>query len=791
MSADPFAARGNGFRKEDLFDFRKVPPRGGAAAGKNREEARDRLWEAEAAAFADQEARKGLRTGPAAQSISVKVFHARWDRETAKTHETVTASVDVDLPSGQPRTGCIEFVLYRLLPDGNRPRVESKHADVKDGKSLCPFTLPPLSAGPDGKVPDKGYFQFTARHAHSDEVQSSRLEAVPGPPVAGFESYIFFSPSRNEYVVFETEEEFKSLQLEIEELDGLQGKTRQAFEKADPTERNRALEDVAGKTDALFGGRPVVNAKGVFEELLLVRKYEPWGKTKSWIYIRSYSRQDGSRVKGHARKETDARLKKNLEELLKKAPGNKEASPLLTTKLKLNLFKVDPYEKRFPLAWAWEDGVKKEGKIAGQTFSFTKEGATCRFAMGWDGVEGAVNLQDKKIRLGTSGHVSYGLFEGKMEGEIYCPEKGINLLEHLEKVPHLHNFLDEGRKCLLRLKVGLSAQAFAGLSLKGSLAFPNVDLSQEKLAKGKTPAAKGSRVNTSGDSDGLLGAQVTEGLSVSPEWSPTDGKSFSALGRGGVEVGGSAGLAGTAKCKLEYVNGKFRLKVGAALALGVGPRGGFQIDIDVKEGWKFVGHLLHAIDYHKAGEITAEAFRAYADHAFTLLTQGEKALIKGVEATEEAIGDFRGWLSNLDNRLNEIKRNLSECSAYSATLSRVPPEALGQALLTVMKTRKQDDFQTILRILNSTVRPGADCKKDASANHKLVCTMRQISMSSPPGDRYFTAPTQKNEALRMGINKITHFAEGIGYVDEKGRQPRSDEPFFTEFRELLNRNGVI
>ena len=54
-----------------------------------------------------------------------------------------------------------------------------------------------------------------------------------------------------------------------------------------------------------------------------------------------------------------------------------------------------------------------------------------------------------------------------------------------------------------------------------------------------------------------------------------------------------------------------------------------------------------------------------------------------------------------------------------------------------MKTREQDDFRSILNILNSTLRWNAKVKSDPSANHKLKWTLRFVWEIAVPAKLFF------------------------------------------------------
>lgn len=709
----------------------------------------------------------------------VKLSNGKWLGPQGHYGQVIQASVEVVLPPEMKDLTRVTFDVREILPDGRvGSHVTGGQDYVKEGKVVCDVKLP-MPQMRDGRLPEKAYFQFLAKHAYSQEHQGPRLEAVPGSPLTGFESVIYYSPTREEYLHFETKEEFDTLLEATKELEELQGKTREAWEEPDPSMRRQKLEEIDAKADKMFGDKAVGKAGGALEELILIRQFPAWGKPKSWNYVSAYTRKSG-KVSCYWRKDTDPKIRENFKDLFAKNPGTPEGSPLLNSECKLKLWKGHPWEDK---ALRWHK-VEKEGEIAGQHFIFTKEAALGRFMFGWDGVDAKIDLKKKKIKIGTSGQLSIGLAEGTMEGQIPCPEEGINLLEWI-RVKKAGFFLKENRQCLVRLNFILAAKAFAGLTLKGALSLPHIDLSKETPKKKGEAGFKG---------EGLLGAQGSDSLAVVPEWSPTSASpQFKALGKAQLEVGVTVGLAAEIKLDVGYKDGKFRFRFSSGAAFGIGPRGGIQFEVGLEEGWHLIGYLLNSVDYHYVKDISSEAFEAYKNYAFTLMTEGKGALIDGVALVGGVIGEFTGWLKGIGLKIEKIKASLSESSYYGATLSKVPPEALGQALLTIMHTREEEDFKPIIWILYSTVRRGADYRKDESATHKLKWTLRSVASEVvvPEDDKDPTYEAKKEEALRKGIQKLVDFGKGIGYADRNGKAQERNEDFLHKLQVLLHENGVV
>lgn len=717
----------------------------------------------------------------------VKLSNGKWLEPQGKYGQPIQASVDVEIPSELSAITRVVFIVYELLPDGKRaertPRYENVHA--KDGKAICSITVaePEVKAG---QVPEKAYFQFVAKHAHAKEHQGPRLEFVPGGPASPFESVVYYSPLRKEYLVFNSDEEYKSILPEFEKMLLLRGMSLKAFNATDFAARKNITEKIATLVHDLWDGAEIIGeSEPVVEELVLVRGPKKWASPPGWAYIRPDPKKNGVKHKGKWHKDSDEAIKKNLEDLFKKAPGSKEHSPFFSGDLTLKLFKTDPIQAGKVY---WQTGEKKEGKVAGQAFTFSKEASVSRLMMDWDGAEGTIDLKERRIRIGTGGKVSYGALDGKMECEFPCPEKGVNLLTLLKmSSPYLQAILAKDRKCLLRLNVAMKAEAFAGLTISGALNLLELDLSKEKLPNGKR---RGRQAETGVEGKGFLGAKLEAGLTVGVEWTSPERGKFEALGSCGAEAAGSAGVGAEAEWKIEYREGVFHFHGGAGLTIALGLKGKFSFELGLAEGCQFIGYLFYCADFHFVMEIEKVAFQAYKNYTFTLMTLGEAAFTAQKALVTEVITHFGNWFENLGNKFDDVKKSLLASSSHSSALLNVPPEALGQALITIMRTRESGDFRSILSILYSTVRRNANTKTDPYAIHKLRWTLRFASGILDLDMDMSITEAEKETALKAGIKKLMDFGYGRGYVDKKGNPQDPNDDFIRELRDLLMKYEV-
>jgi hypothetical protein len=687
----------------------------------------------------------------------VKITDIKWQGEFLTIGSKASATMDVSIPPEHASLTRITFTLEQQVKGGAWKTVPAQFepSNATEGKARCELLVPDPLNDEGAPKPEKILYRIVAKHSYSEPAPGPGIEAKPGSSNP-FDAAEFYSPARGQYLLFETQDEYQSILDEIGKLEKLKGKSRQALEATDPSVRKKLAGEVEEETKSLFEGKVIENGQPLLEELITVRKPLKWASPPGWVYIRPEPAKNGAPLKGKWYRDNEEPIKKNLQDLLKKAPGSKEHSPFFSTELKAHLFKKDPLKGGWPIDWKIQ--AEKEGQVAGQPFTFSKSAAVCRYSLGWDGIEATANWKEKKIHIGTSGQLKYALFEGKAEGEFPWPEEGVNLLELIKDSMYLDPVIAKGRKCLLRLHVHLKAEAYAGLTINGALNLIDLDLSREKLVapEGKSGPTAGSKV----EAKGFAGAKATVGLTVGVEWTAPGRGKFKELGSCGGEAGVSAGVGAEIAWKVEYKNGLFHFHGGASLTAAIGCKGTLSFELGVQEGWHFIGYLLHSFDFHFMKEIDTEAFNAYAKYAFTLMTLPNGALVAQDPYVQEVITDFGGWLRRQGEKdIKQFKKNFAENSIARATLAKVPPEALGQALITVMKTHEPDDYRQILMLLNSAVAADVDVKSDPSANHKLKWTLRFASGSISADDSPQAKAAKKDAALQAGILAIREFGK--------------------------------
>ncbi len=773
--------------------------KGGSAAAKKTKEDRE---DAATKALADQEfkpteAMVKANTPPKEvddkQAIYVTISNCKWNRDRGAYGDTVIARMDVHIPPAQEDKNRIMVGVELLKSNGNWEAIgQPVECHAKAGKAECDLTLPQPPKTKDGTLPDQAKFRFTAKHTHSEKAVSPSLEAVPGTENL-FESVVYYSPTRKQYHVCLTLEEYNTLHVEFEKLRALQGKTRQMLEAKDPSVRKKLGKEIDEAAETLFEGKLVGDSKPVLEAMILIRKPIKWANPPSYAYIRPHANGNETSIKGKWYKETDEEVKKNLSELLKKSPGSKEHTPFFSTDVKCTLFKVPPLKGQWPIKWNIKE--EKDGQALGQTYTFSKEAIVCQYAMGFDGLEATGSVRERTFHLGTGGHASYDLIHGKATGSFPWPENGVNILTLLKQSPYLDAVLAKNRKCLMRLNITLKADAFIGITVAGALNILNLDLSKEALS-GKTQSdaehkSSGPTLGSGAEAKGFAGAKATTGIEVAVEWTAPDrGPKFESLGNCGMDIGVSAGVGAEADWKIEYKHGVFHFHGNAGLTFALGCKGKFSFELGMVEGCHFIGYLFHCMDYHFIVDMDLTTFTAYKNIAFTIMTVVSLPVTAEAALANEVITHFPSWYAKLERNVSKVKQSLTASSYQMGALTNVPPEAMGQALLTIMKTREPDDFRSIKRFLYSTLRRDANVKADPSCNHKLKWTIRSVGYIEDPNSVRPETEAEREAALKKGIKRIMDFGYGIGYVDENGDPQGKNDSFLAEFQGILKKYEV-
>ncbi|MDB5051025.1 MAG: hypothetical protein JWO30_4096 [Fibrobacteres bacterium] len=677
-----------------------------------------------------------------ASGPQVILSNPAWGKPQGEFDGTITVSVDADLSRGLEHLTRVDFEVWPEVENG-RAQVTKQTAHLRDGRASAAFTLSRPASPAKGNPVDTCDFRFRAKHSRSRPITGPALPAVPGREGSS-DGVILYSPALGEYLVFDTEAEFRPLLEEVRRMNGLRAKSRQAWEKTDPEQRYRALEEVAREAAGAMGSNAAGPANSMVEELLLIKGNDRWGKLSGWNYIRAHDREDGRvSVEGHYRRWKTADAQKRLDALLKRGPEKQDPSPLWQGKFAAHLLASRP---RSGAVWEWRSADVTDGKSP-EVFRYTAEAAALRYLAGWDGLEGAFDPRKMKLRFGTSGQATASLFEGKAAVSLELPDaRGVNVVGWLRGVKHGSAFLlDPKRQCLVKLRLEGSLSVFVGATVQAALT-----LSLERLPKEEVAGSAGA----------FLGGQARASGFAEAKWSAGPSLPFRSLGKVGMQAGVSAGAGAEGRLKIEYEGCRFRFEMSAAAAWGLGARQGFLFEVDVAEGWKLIGHLLDCVDFHFVAEISAAAYRAYANYAFATLAADIHRAQAHVDWANDRVGRFQEWLGGLGGRLEAVKKMLCESSAQRSILRMAPPQALGQALRTIMRTREIGDAKAIRYLLHSTVRPGEATGKELPADHKLKWTLRYVSGLAIPEEEGPERESMKEAALKAGVERIRASGNG-------------------------------
>lgn len=712
---------------------------------------------------------------------SARLMNPTLEAKSAYFWDKVNATVEAEIPDpDSPRRVLLE--LFAISPEGERQRIQGAEKPVpKNNLSRAEFTLfQPEFRNAEGQLLDACSYVLRATHPDAKPVESPPFSARRNPDKP-FEGLIFYSPERQEYLLFETEEEAEPLLKEILKLEQLRERSRQAWTLPDPSKRMEALDKAAQESDALFEGKSTGSAKRGVEELLLVDNRSKKAVVKGWNYIPNATGEGKTPWKYGLHRFKRSEVQEKRAKLLKQGETGRK-SPLFDSQVTLNLFKPKSKSDQ----WLEFRTPESKGDSEAEIFTWNGEAALGRYMLGWDGGEASFDLNKKTLKVGASGQVSASLFEGKVSGTLHLPDpKGVNVLGWLQEVKYGQTYLvDPTRVCLMKLCLDGSLSAFVGVSLQGAVAFPS--LCFEGQSEGKQKA----EVSASGSA--FAGGQVEVGAKVGIHWAASATTPFQTLGDIAYELGASVGVGAEGGLKVEYSGGKFTFEMSAAVAWGLGCKGGAAFEVSAEEGWKILGHILDCVDFHLVKEIAEDAYEAFAAYSIMMNLaeqQRARAQIEWSKAQGQWVGRrfeaLRNWFLKGEAEFLLAKLALKNQAGLRSTLMKMSPEALGLTLALIMKTREDSDFDVIMLILNSTTWRKDGKGAQVSTDHKLKWVLRYVT-----GTPKFEGPEKeklKQTSLAAGIKKINDFGKGIGYSEYSD----TNFNFFDRFQTLLKLNGLI
>lgn len=729
---------------------------------------------------------EAMRSPSGESKPALRLSDPRWIGTRGEYGGTAFACVDAEAPP----TAATRVIFKAWAEWGRGKRMDlpdaEGHIGPEGGAVRAGFVLePPWENG--SRVAACRY-RFTAKHSLSDPVTSGALPAGPGAE-APCDGLIYYCPARDEYLLLPAEEDARKLFAESQRIEGLRDRAMLAWENPDPGRRGEELRDLDKESEALFGGTGNGRAPSALLELIKVGGNPGWNGAAAWTRVRAHGRNGGvTRVDPYWRKPGDRQVRKELDRLLSPA-GGKGLSPLLKSRFKAHLFAAEPKAGEL---WHWaprKDHASREGSPSPSgspspggpaRFSFTPAAALGRYFAGWNGGEASFETGKKQMRIGVAGSAAFALFEGKVTLAVELPDPGgLNLVSWLGAVKFRDAYrADPARACLLKLRVAGSLSAFVGGTAQGALSLTG--------AFAKIPQARAG-----GEAHAFAGAQAQAECEGSLHWAAARTGPFAALATLTGGVGASAGIGGEAGFQVEYQDGVFRFKMGAALCLGLGLKGSSLIEVEVREAVAMLGRLCECVDFHFVAAIAKEAFAAYRNFAFVCFTverhleEGLAAAAAGIDWARHAVVDLPHGLGGGAEDRGRIKRAILSRIGERSRLRRAPPETLGRLLAALLETREADDFRGIRYILGSCA-PMQGTAASVSPEHKLKWVLRCVSGIPIPDGAGPERDAQKAAALRDGVRILRDFARAEG----KWRGQLPDGEFTAWLEGFLAANGV-
>jgi hypothetical protein len=312
------------------------------------------------------------------------------------------------------------------------------------------------------------------------------------------------------------------------------------------------------------------------------------------------------------------------------------------------------------------------------------------------------------------------------------------------------------------------AKAFVGAAITAAVGLPCIDLSKnDKLDSGRNNVA-----SAGANAKGFAGASLEGKIASIIEWRDQLVKKFEGLAEVGATGAGSAGIGGEAKFEIKYDNGKIRFEAGAMAVLGLGGKAGCAFELGVDEGIELLAHLYNCIDFHRMDSVAQAAFEVYLNVAFMQFVVAGKLAGKIGESISSWLAGRKKDDKDLSNTKQTIYTNLND----KKKLQNSPPEALGELLQTITEFPSDDDFDAILKVLQS-----AEGRNDNA--HKLKWIIRSFHDPELSRRRNVT-DAMKKTALEEGIAELMEFASDISELAQR------QGSFQDDLRSLLSRNGV-
>lgn len=298
------------------------------------------------------------------------------------------------------------------------------------------------------------------------------------------------------------------------------------------------------------------------------------------------------------------------------------------------------------------------------------------------------------VSFRAEGHAEVAFAEAKASAAIYFPRKEgwmWTLPAALADENAAAKDIDLGAVRFMA-QIELKGSVGASIAAEVSLGI-ETKVGQMPRAVGRRTKKKGKRrartviVHELGDEKQMRVAGVDAGLNAfaglkadaeikgAIEWrNPEDKKkAFEAFANVAPAVSGLAGIGGSAKLTVQYVDGVFKVHADAGLCIGLGAEGKLSFEVNVKLLLKFIKWLFYQLyhaNFKRLDYIQESAFNAARDLAYLAISLGES-----VEKRFGMVAD------DLTMKVREINASFEEAEERQRLAQRIlaDPEALRYA----------------------------------------------------------------------------------------------------------------
>jgi outer membrane protein OmpA-like peptidoglycan-associated protein len=627
---------------------------------------------------------------------------------------------------------------------------------------------------------DKNKVKKTEAAVYDDKITVKKL--VPVDKSSGVVStddggMIFYATGRNEYFKVD-EAAIDALRTHVEDVNTVAAEVaelRKLFEGGGDNDANlKKAKELEEKVIKRFKNISVKPAS-VIQELLVIKDNSKWGTLKKRVYIEPDAIENGT-VKGEWKKATDTTVKDEIRKWYNKKPDKMKED--FKAKMKGVLWQSEAIDTKWPWDWKIPKPEDKSIETKAGYFEVKTDAQFLRFIAGV-AVDTEFDLKKMSVKLAAHGDVSYSLAEGTVTGSWSLPDKdGADMFSLFNLNEKGHGaIIENGKECRLRITFEANGKAFAGAAVTASVALPSIDLSHNDSKSSWSEQYRKANQRTGYAEAGVdvfAGASGEGKITAKGEWSPDKKTKFESLALIQAVAAGSAGIGAGAKIQIGYKDGNFRLEMAAQVVAGIGGKLGTAFEIGIDAGFNLLAHIFYSVNYYYVKDVMGGAFDAFRDYAFAQFKETGKLTGLAAQKAITELSDFSGWLKDKSGyHIDQVSKGFMDLKVVLRSnvndilkLQNSPPETLGgQVLRTIMLTTESEDFDAIIRVLES-----------AKSVHELKWIIRCIvdyKKDDPDG-----------KLLEEGIKRLLVFG------NDREDLEKSYQIFNRNIKFILNKNGI-